>query len=90
MEIDRNGCWNWSKLAWLSLTVPITFLFFFIILNVGDTLSTATSSRGVIALYAAAIFAWFLTVAAWLYFRRLQQNADLEPSDEDLEPTLRP
>jgi hypothetical protein len=87
--LDGLVVWNWSKCAWLSIALPVAFLFFFVVLNDGSSLSTASSSHGVIALYATAIFAWVLTVVVWLYFRSVNKTWGVEEAEEDLENTRR-
>ena len=82
--LDGLVVWTWSKLAWLSLMLPVTFLFFHTVLNEQGTLSSATGHRGVIVLYATAIVAWAITGAAWLYFKKVNKGEG-EERIEDLE-----
>lgn len=79
--MDGQKVWRWNKLAWFSIAVPVAFLFFHTVLNQGATLASASSSHGVIALYASAIFGWVLTIVAWLYFRRLNSHVSEELED---------
>ncbi len=87
--LDGLIIWKWSKAAWLSIALPVAFLFFFVVLNDGSSLSTASSSHGVIVLYASAIFAWVITAAVWLYFRSVNKTWGVEESEEELENTRR-
>ncbi len=84
--MDGLKVWRWNKLAWLTIALPVTFLFFATVLNQGATLASASSSHGVIALYAFAITAWVVTIVAWVYFRRVNPRAS--GLEEELEDAL--
>jgi hypothetical protein len=86
--MDGQKVWQWSKLAWLSLALPVGFLFFHTVLNKGATLASASSSHGVVALYCSAIFAWAVTLIAWFYFHHINPpgSHSLEEEFEDVAP----
>jgi hypothetical protein len=67
--MDGEKVWNWSKLAWVAITLPVAFLFFQVVLNQDGTLRSAFDSPGVSALIILAAVCWTITGITWLFFK---------------------
>lgn len=68
--VDGKEIWRWSRMAWLAIALPVTFIFLQVILNPGGDFDSPIQETGLQALLIACIVIWVLTAAVWLFFRQ--------------------
>lgn len=65
---DGAQVWRWSKAAWFSIALVVTFLFWHVVLNEEDAYGDALRRTSAAALLLAASVFLTLTFALWSYF----------------------
>ncbi len=68
--VDGKEIWRWSRMAWLAIALPVTFIFLQVILNPGGDFDSPIQETGLQALLIACIVIWVLTAVVWLFFRQ--------------------
>jgi hypothetical protein len=68
--LDGRKLWELSKLAWVSIAVPVTFLFLHVILNPHGDFESPIESTSLGGLMVTCVVIWLLTAAVWLFFRQ--------------------
>jgi hypothetical protein len=78
---DGNKVLRWNKLAWVGLTVVLTFFFFHVFLNPSNQIDGALRSTSVWVMFAICLGLWGITLLTWLYFHFHRQAKRQEVPD---------
>jgi hypothetical protein len=82
---DGEKVWTWNRLAWLSLALPASFLFFHVVINRSSDFADISKDSSAIALLAGAAGLLVLAGALWLYFRIKYGSESAELGAEGLD-----
>ncbi|MBX7111229.1 MAG: hypothetical protein K1X87_05200 [Dehalococcoidia bacterium] len=74
--MDGQKVWKWSRLAWFSIALPVTFVFLHVLMNPQGDFSSPIQDTSLKALFILCVAIWLATGAIWLYFR--QRKARME------------
>lgn len=68
--VDGQKVWQWSRIAWFSISLPVTFLFIHVLMNPNGDFDSPVEETSLRALLILCVAIWLATAAVWLYFRQ--------------------
>lgn len=68
--MDGQKVWKWSRLAWVAISLPVTFIFLHVMMNPQGDFGSPIQETSLRALFVLCIALWLATAAIWLYFRQ--------------------
>jgi hypothetical protein len=64
--LEGRTLWDWSKLAWLAVAIPVSFVFFHVVINESYAYKSALEQSSVQVLFGLCALCVVLAGALWL------------------------